>query len=142
MELNNRDHMWKFFFSEISNSPLFGFGEDGIKYKLVSNHLENWSFHNFLLDKTFGYGVVLGILLLILSLAVFYILYKYNNYLALIFLALFINSNFIDYSLGGLGTNSVLLTLFYILASKINSCRRFKLNEYCSYSRIFCRRSL
>jgi len=142
MGLNNRDNMWKFFLLEISNNPLFGFGEDGIKYKLVTNNLENWSFHNFLLDKTFGYGLILGILLLMLSFTVFYILYKYNKYLSLIYLALFINSNFIDYSLGGLGTNSLLFTLFYILASKINSYRRFKTNENCSRGRIICRRSL
>ncbi len=129
MGLNNRGNMFHYFMSKINESPLIGFGVSNISDMLESAGLANASFHSYLLDNVFAYGVVSGVILLLIFLYVLVCLLKKDAGMMVVFLALFLNSFFISYSFGGFGALSVLLTLF--LAYAANGCR-VKTRSNCS----------
>ncbi len=116
---NNRDDMALFFLNKIWESPYIGYGEKGIELQLVENGLINHSFHSFILDKTFAYGTMAFFLILSIFTLTFFKLFFTERRFAWIWLGLVINSFFIDYSIGGYGTLSILLSLIFIYASKI-----------------------
>lgn len=120
MGLNKRDDMWLYFFQKIWEIPFLGYGEEGIEYFLINEGgFSNTSFHNFLFDKTFAFGLLYGFLVIIMFSYILYKLFKFNRAIFLIFLGLTLNSFFIDYSLGGLKPNSIIFSLLVILSLRI-----------------------
>lgn len=109
---NNRDIMWEFVLNRVFNEQfLFGFGEQGLAEELVNNGLVNSSTHNTFMDILGKYGI------LSLAFYCFFVLYGLlkafiNNHKILpLLIFLFVTSNSITYTIGGIGFLSIIFAL-------------------------------
>ena len=112
--MNNRDYLIDFFFQKILENPFSGFGMYDMKAILISSGLQNTSFHNYLLDYTFSYGLVVGVIIIILLVYGLVNLYIIEKKLSVLFLMLIINSFFVVYSIGGFNSLSIIFSLLLI----------------------------
>lgn len=110
--LNERDNLWKFVLNYVlEQQNFFGIGSTDTKFFLQSNNFENSSTHNFYFDSMLMYGILPFIFNLILALYIICLMYIRNSPYLPIFVFLFVESNSILISFGGIGLLSVLLTL-------------------------------
>lgn len=120
---NNRGNMALFFFHNILEHPFLGFSEKGIELQLVTHNLVNHSFHSFILDKSFAYGMLAFVFIFAIFIFTSLKLFFSEKKLFWVWLGLIINSFFIDYSIGGYGPMSLILTILFVYASKCTTSK-------------------
>lgn len=113
--LNERDNLWRFVFDYVfNNQNLFGIGYSNIKDVLAFNGFKNSSTHNYYFDILLTYGLLAFIFNIIFSLSVILVMFIKNSIYLPLFIFLFIQSNAILISFGGIGLLSVIITLLAV----------------------------
>lgn len=113
--LNERDNLWNFVFNYVFQYQNFlGIGYDNLKLILNSHGFVNSSTHNFYFDTLITYGVLPFIMNLLLSLFIMIFMFINNSKHLASFFFLFVQSNSILISFGGMGFLSILLTLMAV----------------------------
>lgn len=119
--LNARDDLWKFSFNKVILEQNFlGFGNLGMQEILKKVGFENVSTHNYYFDSLLTYGLVPTVIIIIIMLIVMTRLIRAKDDTAIIVILLFIQSNSILISFGGIGYLSLILTLVAMHSMRIS----------------------
>lgn len=113
---NSRDGFFKAVLDHVFSNGNYMGGGDGILKKLLEdNYFENHSTHNFYLDLLVNNGLIPLIILIGFIGFICLLGFKDRNIYLSLFFALFIASNSISISLGGIGILSLILTLSAVM---------------------------
>lgn len=122
---NERDRLWSFVFDYvINNQNLFGVGSSEATQILSFNGFKNSSTHNYYFDTLLMYGLLPFIFNLFFCFFVIFLMFIRNSVYLPIFVFLFIQSNGILISFGGISLLSVILTLLAITQISVLSARK------------------
>lgn len=114
--LNSRDGFLKAVLHHVFHNGNYMGGGDGVLEKLLEdNYFENHSTHNFYLDLLVTNGLIPLIIMMFLVGFIVFIGFKDRNIYLSLFVALFLASNSISISIGGIGILSLIFTFSAIM---------------------------